>query len=169
MPFYSERPGSPYGLESPDPSAPPLCCLDRGLAELRGGGIERRFQSVSGRRCLQALEQILELGAVGPEGWTQLPDDLGCCAHDDHLMKYAKAGPTSFSVANFQWPLRRERDHLTTALPFLLLEILEDPFQVIVETSSMLLANLSDFFDDRVLPHEIQQVVHSGNGGDRNV
>jgi hypothetical protein len=32
---------------------------------------------------------------------------------------------------------------------------LEDPYQVIVETSSMLLANLSDFFDDWVLPHEI--------------
>jgi hypothetical protein len=35
-------------------------------------------------------------------------------------------------------------------LPFLLLEVLEDPHQVEVETSSMLLANLSDFFNDRV-------------------
>src|SRR3954466_9965217 len=59
------------------------------------------------------------------------------------------------TLRNFQWSLRRERDHLAAALPFLLLEVLEDPYQVIVETSSMLLANLSDFFDDWVLPHEI--------------
>jgi hypothetical protein len=59
------------------------------------------------------------------------------------------------TIRNFQWSLRRERDHLAAALPFLLFEVLEDPYQVIVETSSMLLANLSDFFDDRVLPHEI--------------
>jgi hypothetical protein len=56
---------------------------------------------------------------------------------------------------NFQWLLRGERDHLAAALAFLLLEVLEDPYQVIVETSSMLLANLSDFFDDWVLPHKI--------------
>src|SRR3954469_466112 len=59
------------------------------------------------------------------------------------------------TLRNFQWSLRRERDYLAAALPFLLLEVLEDPYQVIVETSSMLLANLSHFFDDRVLPHEI--------------
>src|SRR3954471_16305104 len=59
------------------------------------------------------------------------------------------------TLRNFQWLLLRERNHLAAALPFLLLDVLEDPYQVIVETSSMLLANLSDFFDDRVLPHEI--------------
>jgi len=56
------------------------------------------------------------------------------------------------TLRNFRWSLWREKDHLAAALPFLLLEVLEDPYQVIVETSSRLLANLSDFFDDRVLP-----------------
>src|SRR5436305_10954135 len=62
---------------------------------------------------------------------------------------------------NFQRSFRRKRDHLAAALPFLLLKILEDPCQVIVETSSMLFANLSDFFDNWVLPHEIQSPISS--------
>jgi hypothetical protein len=66
-----------------------------------------------------------------------------------------RVGPGLRTLRNFQWSFWWKRDYLAAALPFLLLEILEDPYQVVVETSSMLFANLSDFFDNRVLPHEV--------------
>ena len=86
-------------------------------------------------------------GEMGLASW-KLTTPMG------HLLACGRLPCARAISGNLQRALGWERDHLPIALPFLLLEILENLSQVIVETSRMLLANFSDLLDDRIVPHE---------------
>lgn len=48
-----------------------------------------------------------------------------------------------------------KRNHLSATLPFLVLQVVEDGFYVVIKLRRVLLAELSDFFNDGIFPHAL--------------